>query len=87
MGVRQFAQAVRSHWGIEDSCHWCLDVTHREDESRVREPQLRENFDWINRHSLSLLKQHPGKQSVAMKRRICGWNDEFLMQVLNGECT
>ena len=87
MGVRQFAQAVRSHWGIENSCHWCLDVTYREDESRIREAQLRENFAWINRHSLSLLKQHPGKQSVTMKRRICGWNDEFLIQVLTGECT
>jgi predicted transposase YbfD/YdcC len=82
--VKQFAQAVRSHWGIENSCHWCLDVTYREDQSRIREEHLRENFAWLNRLTLSLLKQHPGKDSVAMRRRSCGWNEDFLLQVLTG---
>ena len=82
--VKQFAHAVRSHWGIENSCHWCLDVTYREDESRIREDQLRENFAWLNRLTLSLLKQHPRKDSVAMKRRACGWNDDFMLEVLTG---
>jgi len=82
--VRQFAHAVRSHWGIENSCHWCLDVTYREDESRIRDEHLRENFAWLNRLTLSLLKQHPEKDSVAMKRRACGWNDDYLLQVLTG---
>ena len=82
VGVRRFARAVRSHWSIENGCHWTLDVTFREDESRIRERQAGENFAWLNRFSLSLLKQHPGKDSVAMKRRACGWSDEFLLQVL-----
>jgi predicted transposase YbfD/YdcC len=82
--VKQFAHAVRSHWGIENSCHWCLDVTYREDESRIRDEHLRENFAWLNRLTLSLLKQHPEKDSVAMKRRACGWNDNYLLQVLTG---
>jgi predicted transposase YbfD/YdcC len=82
--VKQFAHAVRSHWGIENSCHWCLDMTYREDESRIREPHLRENFAWLNRFTLSLLKQHPGKDSIAMRRRACGWSHEFLMEVLVG---
>jgi predicted transposase YbfD/YdcC len=82
--VKQFAHAVRSHWGIENSCHWCLDITYREDESRIRDEHLRENFAWLNRLTLSLLKQHPDKDSVAMKRRACGWNDEYLLQVLTG---
>jgi len=82
--VKQFAQAVRSHWGIENSCHWCLDVTYREDQSRIREEHLRENFAWLNRLTLSLLKQHPGKDSVAMRRRSCGWNEDFLLEVLTG---
>jgi hypothetical protein len=47
--VKQFAHAVRSHWSIENSCHWCLDVTYREDESRMRDERLRENFAWLNR--------------------------------------
>jgi len=82
--VKQFAHAVRSHWGIENSCHWCLDVTYREDESRIRDEHLRENFAWLNRLTLSLLKQHLDKDSVAMKRRACGWNDEYMLQVLTG---
>jgi predicted transposase YbfD/YdcC len=81
---KQFAHAVRSHWGIENSCHWRLDVTYREDESRIRDEHLRENFVWLNRLTLSLLKQHPEKDSVAMKRRACGWNDEYMLQVLTG---
>jgi predicted transposase YbfD/YdcC len=84
MGVKLFAHAVRSHWGIENSCHWSLDMTYREDESRMREPNLRENFAWLNRFTLSLLKQHPGKDSIAMKRRACGWSDEFLAEVVTG---
>ena len=56
-------------------------MTFREDESRIRERQLRENFAWLNRFALSLLKQHPGRQSVVMKRRSCGWSDAFLMEV------
>lgn len=84
VSVKQFARAVRSHWGIENSCHWSLDMTYREDESRIREPHLRENFAWLNRFTLSLLKQHPGKDSIAMKRRSCGWSHEFLMEVVVG---
>jgi predicted transposase YbfD/YdcC len=84
VGVKRFARAVRSHWSIENSCHWVLDMTFREDESRIREPQIRENFAWLNRFTLSLLKQHPGKDSIAMKRRSCGWNDDFLLQVVAG---
>jgi len=85
LGVKRFAHAVRSHWGIENTCHWSLDMTYREDESRIRDEHLRENFAWLNRFTLSLLKQHPGKDSLVMKRRCCGWNDDFLTQVLTGE--
>ena len=84
LGVKRFAHAVRAHWGIENMCHWSLDITYREDESRIREAHLRENFAWLNRFTLSLLKQHPGKDSLIMKRRCCGWNSGFLLQVLTG---
>jgi predicted transposase YbfD/YdcC len=82
--AKAFAHAVRSHWGVENGCHWTLDVTFREDESRIREKHLRQNMAWLNRFSLSLLKQHPGRQSVAMKRRCCAWSDDFLLQVVIG---
>jgi predicted transposase YbfD/YdcC len=87
VAVKQFAHAIRSHWGIENSCHWSLDMTYREDESRLREPHLRENFAWLNRFTLSLLKQHPGKDSLAMKRRACGWSETFLAEVLANATT
>ena len=84
VSVKRFAHAVRSHWGIENTCHWSLDVTYREDESRIRDKHMRENFAWLNRLTLSLLKQHPGRDSIVMKRRSCGWNDDFLLEVLTG---
>jgi predicted transposase YbfD/YdcC len=84
MGVKRFARAVRGHWSIENTCHWVLDMTYREDESRIRDEALRENMAWLNRFTLSLLKQHPGRDSLAMKRRGCGWNENFLLEVLTG---
>ena len=80
--VERFARSVRGHWSIENSCHWSLDLTFREDESRLRERHLTQNFAWLNRFALSLLKQHPGRQSLVMKRRSCGWSDAFLMEVI-----
>jgi len=85
LGVKTFARAIRSHWRIENSCHWVLDVTYREDESRTREKSARENFAWLYRFTLSLLKQHPSKQSLAMKRRACGWSIEFLTGRRDGD--
>jgi predicted transposase YbfD/YdcC len=84
MGVKQFAHAIRSHWAIENSCHWSLDITYREDESRIRDKHMRDNFAWLRRFTLSLLKQHPGRESVAMKRRSCGWSEDFMLEVLTG---
>jgi predicted transposase YbfD/YdcC len=87
VNVKQFAHAVRSHWGIENGCHWSLDITYREDESRIRDRNMRENFAWLRRLTLSLLKQHPGRASVAMKRRSCGWSENFMLEVLTGTTT
>jgi predicted transposase YbfD/YdcC len=84
VSVKKFAHAVRSHWNIENGCHWVLDLTYREDESRIRHKTLRENMAWLNRFTLSLLKQHPGRKSIAMKRRSCGWSEEFLLEVIAG---
>ena len=82
LDVKQFAKSVRGHWGIENSLHWCLDVTFREDESRVRQRNLTDNIAWLKRFAISLLKQVTDKQSIAMRRRHCGWNENYLAQVL-----
>jgi len=82
---KQFANAVRNHWAIENTLHWSLDMTYREDESRVRNRTFADNLSWLRRLTLSLIKQHPGKQSNIMKRRMAGWSVDFLMQILTGK--
>jgi predicted transposase YbfD/YdcC len=79
-----FARAVRGHWSVENACHWTLDVTFREDDSRIRERTLGANITWLYRFTLSILKQHPDRRmSLIMKRRGCGWSEKFLMEVIN----
>jgi len=82
LGVKRFAGAVRGHWGIENTLHWCLDVTFREDESRLRDRHAAENIAWLKRFAISLLKQCTDKESIAMRRRMAGWNTDYLAQVL-----
>lgn len=84
---KQFARYVRGHWGIENTLHWSLDMTFREDESRTRGRRIADNLAWLRRMALSLLKQHPSKDSLAMKRRLCGWSTPFLLEVLTGKAT
>jgi predicted transposase YbfD/YdcC len=83
--AKYFARAVRAHWGIENTCHWSLDMTFREDESRTRDRHVAENLSWLRRFALGLIKQHPNqKMSQVMKRRACGWSTDFLTEVLIG---
>ena len=82
LGVRRFAHAVRGHWAIENTLHWCLDVTFREDESRVRDRLAADNIAWLKRFAISLLKQQNDKKSIAMRRRTAGWDTDYLAQVL-----
>ncbi len=79
---KRFAQAVRGHWGIENSLHWVLDVTFDEDQSRTRERRIADNLSWLRRFAISLLKRHPSKHSIKGKSQIAGWSNEFLMEVL-----
>jgi predicted transposase YbfD/YdcC len=78
----EFAQAIRRHWGIENECHWVLDVVFREDGSRIRKDHEAENVGWLRRMVLSMLKQVKGKRSVAATRLAAGWNEEFLEEIL-----
>ena len=80
--VKRFARAVRSHWSIENSLHWVLDVTFDEDQSRSRNRRLAENLAALRRIAVSLLEQHPAKQSIKAKQRSAGWNNSFLAEVL-----
>ena len=82
---RSFGAAVRGHWGIENSCHWQLDMSFGEDRSRIRRGHADANFAIICRMALSLLKNEKSeKVGVKSKRMIAGWNDGYLEQVLFG---
>jgi predicted transposase YbfD/YdcC len=80
--VKRFAQAVRGHWGIENSLHWVLDVTYDEDRSRIQENQSRENFALLRRITTSLIKREGTKESVRGKRKLAGWCDSMLLKIL-----
>lgn len=79
---KRFAEAVRSHWAIE-SMHWVLDVTFREDDSRTRERTLANNLSWLRRFAVTLLKRHPINDSTRGKMLRCGYNTDFLAEVLD----
>lgn len=77
-------EAARSHWGIENSVHWVLDVVFSEDESRVRRDHGGTNLSVLRRLSLNLLDRAPTprKLSLRQKRKLAGWNAAFLAQVI-----
>lgn len=78
------ADAVRTHWGIENQLHWVLDVTFGEDASRVRINHAAENFVLLRKIALNLLRNEPSKESMRGKRKIAGWNDDFMLKILTG---
>lgn len=73
---------IRSHWTIENSLHWVLDVTFNEDASRVRTGHAAENLALIRRLSISLLKGEPSRQSLKQKRYRAGLDNNFLLKIL-----
>ena len=75
--------AVRSHWGIENSLHWSLDVSFAEDQSRMRKGNAAENFSRLRRIALNLLKQDKMKKvGIKAKRRRAEWDEDYLLHVL-----
>jgi predicted transposase YbfD/YdcC len=80
--ARQYGQALRGHWRIENSLHWQLDVTFGEDAHREQGRIAGQNFAGLRRVALSLLKQHPSKKSVAQKRLSAAYNTAFLEEIL-----
>ena len=80
--VNRFAQAVRSHCGVENKLHWVLDVTFREDESRIRRGQAPANSNTVRQTCLNLLRQEPSKIRIKQKRFEAALNDSFRTKVM-----
>lgn len=81
----RFSVAVRTHWGIENSLHWQLDVTFQEDQCRIRKGHADANFSSLRRTALSLLKnESTAKVGIKNKRLAAGWNEDYLEKVLLG---
>jgi predicted transposase YbfD/YdcC len=86
--AQTFGTSVRAHWGIENTVHWVLDVTFREDMSRIRMDHGPENFALIRHIALNLLQQERSfKGSIKTKRLKAGWNNAYLAKVLCVDAT
>ena len=82
--VRRLLQATRSHWGIENRVHWVLDLSFREDESRVRSGNASENLAIIRHMALNLLrKDRTSKTSIKARRKLAGWDNDYLLSILS----
>jgi predicted transposase YbfD/YdcC len=83
--AKELNRVIRSHWSIENSLHWVLDIGFREDESRIRKDHGPENMATLRHIALNLLKQDKSiKVGIKSKRKNAGWSEPYLLKVLNG---
>jgi len=84
VGAKTMGSRIRSHWGIENSLHWVLDVTFGEDKSRVRSRNGAASLTALRKLALALLSRAPAyrARSIAQRRRIAGWMPDYALQVL-----
>ena len=78
-----FPGSIRSHWGVENQLHWCLDVVFSEDDSRIRKDHAPRNMTILRRLALNLLRQDRSSGSLKMKRYQAGLNNNFSLQILS----
>ena len=77
-----FNKYIRFHWGIENSLHWTLDMTFREDEQRKRDKHSARNFAIVRKIALNMLKQENSIMSIPLKRHRAAWDTDFLLKIL-----
>lgn len=74
--------SIRAHWGIENSCHWVLDVVFNEDASRTRTRNADDNLALLRKIALNLVRQHPANATLKRKRYRAALNEDFLLEVM-----
>jgi predicted transposase YbfD/YdcC len=77
-----FANAVRSHWAIENNLHWTLDMTFHEDQSRLRVGHGAKNMAIVRHFALNLIRQAVDKRSIKRRRKRASWDPQYLLQIL-----
>ena len=80
-----FAKAVRAHWGVENRLHWVLDVVFHDDLMRLRTANGPKNMATVKHMALNLFKSAPGKDSLRVKRKAAGWDDDFLLATIRSQ--
>jgi predicted transposase YbfD/YdcC len=76
-------RAVRRHWGVENALHWVLDVTFREDDSRVRDRTAARNLALVRKIALNLVAADRGSRaSLRGRRKKAAWNDDYMLQII-----
>ena len=80
--AKRIAEAVRSHWGIENKVHWVLDVSFREDDCRIRKGDGPENVAVLRRIAMNLVRQDDRPGSLRQKRKRAGWDDTYREEIL-----
>jgi hypothetical protein len=73
---------VRAHWAIENALHWQLDVSFREDAARNRKDNGPDNIAVLRRRALDVARRDTSKNSLSIKLKRAGWDDEFLLSLL-----
>ena len=73
---------IRSHWAIENSLHWVLDMVFRDDECRVRNENAPANFTTLKNMAHNLIRKTPGKDSLRLRRKVAAWDDDFLASLI-----
>jgi len=82
MTAVHLGHVIRSHWAIENSLHWVMDMMFRDDECRVRTDHAPANFATIKHMAINLLRRPPGKQSLRGRRKAASWDDDFLASLI-----
>ena len=78
----QLGPVIRSHWAVENSLHWVMDMIFRDDECRVRTDHAPANFTTLKHIALNLIRKAPGKDSIRLKRKVAAWDDDFLVSLI-----
>lgn len=83
--AQQLAEAIRSHWSVENPLHWVLDVAFNEDDCRIRTGHAPENLVILRHLAVSALNQEKtAKLGIKNKRLRAGWDNDYLLKVLTG---